>query len=32
VFTFTGPKATYIDDPGLYSRWRMQLGLRYFFN
>jgi len=32
VFYFTGPKTTYIDDPGLYSRWRMQLGLRYFFN
>jgi hypothetical protein len=22
---------TYIDDPGVFSRWRMQLGLRYFF-
>lgn len=22
---------TYIDDPGLFSRWQMQLGLRYFF-
>ncbi|MGD8306228.1 MAG: TonB-dependent receptor [Ignavibacteria bacterium] len=22
---------TFIDDPGLFSRWRMQLGIRYFF-
>lgn len=22
---------TFIDDPGVFSRWRMQLGLRYFF-
>ena len=29
-FNFTGPAATFIDDPGLSSRWRMQLGLRYF--
>jgi hypothetical protein len=32
VFNFTGPTSTYIDDPGLLSRWRAQLGLRYFFN
>ncbi|MGQ0639361.1 MAG: carboxypeptidase regulatory-like domain-containing protein [Gemmatimonadaceae bacterium] len=32
VFNFTGPSATFIDDPGLFSRWRAQLGLRYFFN
>jgi Carboxypeptidase regulatory-like domain len=32
VFNFTGPSETYIDDPGLYSRWRAQLGLRYLFN
>jgi hypothetical protein len=32
VFYFTGPKSTFVDDPGLYSRWRLQLGLRYFFN
>jgi hypothetical protein len=31
-FNFVGPEETYIDDPGLFSRWRMQLGLRYFFN
>jgi hypothetical protein len=32
VFNFTGPDKTYIDDPGLFSRWRAQLGARYFFN
>jgi hypothetical protein len=32
VFNFVGPTETFIDDPGLFSRWRMQLGLRYFFN
>ena len=32
VFNFTGPTKTYVDDPGLLSRWRMQFGLRYFFN
>jgi hypothetical protein len=31
VFNFIGPKETYIDDPSLFSRWQMQLGLRYFF-
>jgi hypothetical protein len=31
-FNFTGPSTTYIDDPGLFSRWRMQMGLRYLFN
>ena len=31
-FNFTGPAKTYIDDPGLLSRWRVQLGLRYLFN
>ncbi len=31
VFNFTGPAETYIDDPSLLSRWRAQLGLRYFF-
>ena len=30
VFNFTGPARTFIDDPSIYSRWRMQLGLRYF--
>ncbi len=32
MFNFTGPDETYIDDPSEYSRWRMQLGLRYYFN
>jgi hypothetical protein len=32
TFNFTGPAATFIDDPGLLSRWRTQIGLRYFFN
>ena len=32
VFNFTGPDRTYVDDPSLFSRWRAQLGARYFFN
>lgn len=33
VFNFdTRLKETYIDDPGIASRWQMQLGLRYFFS
>jgi hypothetical protein len=32
VFNFTGPAETYIDDPGLLSRWRAQIGLRYLLN
>jgi hypothetical protein len=32
VFNYTGPSETYIDDPSIFSRWRAQLGLRYFFN
>lgn len=32
IFNFIGPKETFIDDPGLFSRWQMQVGLRYFFN
>jgi hypothetical protein len=32
VFNFTGPSKTFIDDPGLNSRWQIQLGLRYLFN
>jgi hypothetical protein len=31
VFNFTGPAATFIDDPDVLSRWRAQLGLKYFF-
>jgi hypothetical protein len=32
TFNFTGPAETFIDDPGTLSRWRAQLGLRYFFD
>ena len=32
VFNFTGPDKTFIDDPSLLSRWRAQIGFRYFFN
>jgi hypothetical protein len=32
VFNFTGPARTFIDDPDLLSRWRAQVGLRYYFN
>jgi hypothetical protein len=33
VFNFNPSlKETYIDDPGISSRWQMQLGLRYFFS
>lgn len=31
-FNFTGPTSTFIDDPGLFSRWQIQIGVRYFFN
>lgn len=31
VFNFTGPAKTFIDDPDVLSRWRAQLGLKYFF-
>jgi hypothetical protein len=32
VFNFSGATKTFIDDPDLLSRWRAQVGLRYFFN
>ena len=32
IFNFTGPAVTFIDDPNTLSRWRAQLGLRYFFD
>jgi hypothetical protein len=32
VFNFTGPTTTFIDDPDLLSRWRAQLGVKYFFD
>jgi hypothetical protein len=32
-FNFKGTaKETFIDDPGLFSRWQVQIGLRYMFN
>jgi carboxypeptidase family protein len=31
-FNFTGPNETFIDDPSLLSRWRVQIGLRYLLN
>jgi len=32
VFNFSGATSTFIDDPDILSRWRAQVGLRYFFN
>ncbi|MGQ0562507.1 MAG: TonB-dependent receptor [Gemmatimonadota bacterium] len=32
VFNFVGPRATYIDDPSIYSRWQMQLGIKYMLD
>ncbi|HUF13970.1 MAG TPA: TonB-dependent receptor [Longimicrobiales bacterium] len=32
VFNFTGPSETFVDDPGIFSRWQMQLGLKYLLN
>jgi carboxypeptidase family protein len=32
ILNFRGPSSTYGDDPGLFSRWRAQVGLRYLFN
>ena len=32
VFNFIGPAQTFVDDPGLFSRWRAQLGVRYMIN
>ncbi len=32
VFNFTGVKDTYVDNVSLFSRWQMQLGVRYIFN
>ncbi|MGH7585435.1 MAG: TonB-dependent receptor [Gemmatimonadales bacterium] len=31
VLNFTGPSETFIDDPGIFSRWQAQIGLRYYF-
>ena len=32
ILNFTGPAETYIDDPSPLSRWRAQIGVRYFWN
>lgn len=31
LVNFNGVKETFVDDPSLFSRWQMQVGLRYFF-
>ncbi len=31
ILKFTGPEETFMDDPSEFSRWRMQIGLRYLF-
>jgi hypothetical protein len=31
IFNFTGPSETFIGDPDLLSRWRAQIGVKYFF-
>lgn len=31
IFNFTGPTETYVDDPSEFSRWRVQVGVRYGF-
>ena len=31
TFNFTGPSETFVDDPGTFSRWQAQIGLRYYF-
>ena len=32
VFNFVGPAETFIDDPSIFSRWQLQLGLKYLLN
>ena len=32
MLNFTGPAETFVDDPSIFSRWQMQLGVKYFFN
>jgi hypothetical protein len=32
VFNFVGPDQTFIDDPSIYSRWQLQLGLKLRHN
>ncbi|MFZ1291397.1 MAG: carboxypeptidase regulatory-like domain-containing protein [Melioribacteraceae bacterium] len=32
IFNFTGVDKTFVDDPSLFSRWQMQIGLRYILD
>ena len=32
LFNFNGVKETFVSDPSIFSRWQIQIGLRYFFN
>lgn len=32
VFNFTGPDETFVDDPGILSRWQMQIGAKVMIN
>ncbi len=32
VFSFSGVRQTFVDSPSIFSRWQIQLGLRYLFN
>lgn len=32
VFNFTGPAETFVDDPGIFSRWQIQVGMKYLLN
>lgn len=32
LYNFSGVEETFIDDPGLFSRWQIQLGVKYVFN
>ena len=32
LYNFSGVEETFIDDPGLFSRWQVQLGVKYVFN
>ncbi len=32
LVSFNGVQETFVDDPSLFSRWQMQIGLRYMFN
>jgi hypothetical protein len=32
VFAFSGVSETFLDDPNIFSRWQLQLGIRYLLN